>query len=231
MNDKKIMKEVADNLVKGSVKQNQKLDQEIVLKETGEKSLTPAGLNEIAGLGMRRVDPLDIRPPQILLVQKTSDFELMETKDGKKPKVGQFFHTAKKEIYDTFECYFLWAAKLDVKNKFVEGNPLISIYRAIGAMEDMSTFAMTFRSSALFALSSLFSAVLGQHAPMFCFKCTLENKLIEGTKGSWYVPVVRVGEIVTEPKIFNELYAMAKKLDSQTQEVMEAQQKETEEDE
>lgn len=172
----------------------------------------PKYLKEISHMGMSKVDPEDIRPSQILLAQKSSDFSMMVNKKGVVARPGEFFHTGKREIYKSFPCYFLFAAKgtyVDTRTEGQEG-VLKPQYATIGALNaDLSLFGMIFRSSALWALSSLFSAVSSQHAPMFAFICTLESKLIEGKKGSWFVPVCRVGEIEGNQERFDELYKMA----------------------
>ena len=89
-----------------------------VLDET--KALATMTLEKLrveANLGMKKVDPADIRPPQILLVQKTSDLSQMQPKDGQSPNVGQFYHTGKQEIYDSFDCHILFAAKSKFTNR------------------------------------------------------------------------------------------------------------------
>ena len=56
-------------------------------------------LQNMSGVGMRNVDPMDIRPPMCLLVQKISNISEMVTAENVKPEPGQFFHTGKNEIY------------------------------------------------------------------------------------------------------------------------------------
>lgn len=188
------------------------------IKENGPKTalevFTPESLRNIAGMGMKKVDPKDIRPPQILLIQKTSDLSLMTDKGGKIPQIGQFYHTGKREVYDAFDCNILFAAKGTFVNKNRDGE-LWDQYLALGSMLDKTLFGMSFRSTALYALSSLFSAAKSQQVPMFAFKIKIETKLIKGEKGEWFVPVVRVGEIVSDPEHFDYLYSLAKDLDTQ----------------
>lgn len=175
-------------------------------------------IQKLAGMGMKRVDPADVRPPFILLTQKSSTLDEMHTVNSQTPKVGQYYHTGKRKVYNEFECYFLWAAKSQVMDR--RKNIMVDQYNTIGVMaDDLSLFAMRFKSSALFALASLFTAAQSQQYPMFGFRVKMETKMLEGEKGQWYVPVVRVQEQVTDKKLFNELYSQAAKFDQQTDKV------------
>jgi len=185
-------------------------------KESSVLTIGKDFLKSIQGVGMSRVDPGDIRPPQIILVQKSSDLTTLQDKQGKQANVGQFFHTGKREIYDIFECYWLFASKSTYVDRRKEEQPEREQYSALGAMvDDLSLFAMLFRSSAIFTLSPLFTASQTNHAPMFSFKIKMETKKLEGEKGSWYIPVCRIGEIVKDEGVFDELYQLAKRFDEQ----------------
>ena len=165
-------------------------------------------------LGMRGVDSMDILPPQILLTQKLSDFSQFVDKDGVQAKVGQYFHTGKSEIYDSFECHFLFAAKGTYisKQKPEEGKKFQ--YKVLGVLaDDLSLFAQVFRSSALFALSKLFTAVISQKRPMFSFLCRMETKELSGDKGDWFVPVLRLKGEVEDPAKLVFLEEQAKAVD------------------
>lgn len=171
---------------------------------------------EMSGLGMAKVDPKDIRPPQIILVQKTSDMTNLEAVDGKKPEIGQFYHTGKREIYTSFDCHFVFAAKSKFVNK-MKNNELWDQYVSLGVLPDQSLFGMTFRSTALYALSKLFTAAKSQQIPMFAFNVTVEAKKIDGEKGSWFVPTIKVGGLVENPGEFDFLYSLAKDFDAQSE--------------
>jgi len=150
-------------------------------------------LNNNKGIGMSKVDPLDIRPPEIRLIQKSSAIDDFMDKNGKKPKIGQFFHTGKLEILDNFEAYILFAGKgiYTDKRKPEEGNK--PQYKAIGALaSDFSLFGLTLRSSALYTLSPLFTTTVSLKRPMFSIKIRFEVKELAGEKGTWYIPVCRI---------------------------------------
>jgi len=161
-----------------------------------EKAITKydeARLAQNRALGMRGVDPIDIRPPSILLAQKLSDFSLMVDKNGKTAKIGEYFHTGKLAIFKTFECYFLYAAKSKYIDRRRPEEGEKDQYKTLGVLaSDFSLFAMTFRSSALFCLSSLFGIAAANKRPMFSFLVRMETKEISGEKGTWLVPVCRI---------------------------------------
>jgi len=177
-------------------------------------------LRENKTVGMSKVDPADIRPPQILLAQKLSDFSLMTDKAGAEAAIGQYFHTGKQEIYDTFECYCLFAAKTQYidRRKPEEGKK--DQYQVIGVMaEDETLFGMNFRSSAQFALSKLFTTVHSLNRPMYSIKCQIEAKELSGEKGNWFVPVIRIKEPETDPEKLLRLEEKAKAIDQRAEQI------------
>ena len=173
-----------------------------------------------AKLGMSKVDPLDIRPPQILLVQKSSIIDDFVDKEGNHPSVGEFFHTGRNEILGSFDCYFIFAAKSKYidRRKPEEGEK--DQYKALGVMaDDYSLFGMTFRSSALFTLSRLFSVAVSQKRPMFYFVCKIETKMLSGEKGDWFIPVLRITGHEDNPEKLVFLEDIAKSFDARTEEL------------
>lgn len=165
-------------------------------------------------LGMSGVDPGDIRPPQILLIQKSSDDGAFVDTEKNQPKVGQFFHTGKNIILDAFDCYFVWAAKGKFINRKKEGTPEQEQYQAIGLYgEDLTMFGYRFRSSALYALSPLFTSVVAQKTPMFALRVHVDTKQLTGKLGTWYIPVVHVMGPETDEGKLAELHTAALQFD------------------
>jgi hypothetical protein len=124
---------------------------------------------------------------------------------------------------DSFNCNFVFAAKGQYVSRYQENNVTLDKYTALGVMEDRSLFGMTFRSSSLYALSPLFQAASPDYPkeyPLFLFNCQVETKLIEGKKGSWYIPVIRVGKWVDDSERFDYLYQLAKKFEQQAEAVV-----------
>lgn len=172
-----------------------------------------------ANVGMSRVDPEDIRPPQMLLIQKSSTLEDFKTSEGQTPKVGNYFHTGELKIYDDFECYFIYAAKSEYLDRRKPKEGRKAQYRALAVTaDDLSLFAMTFRSSALYALSPLFGIAKAQKRPMYSIKCKVETKMLSGEKGDWYVPVVRIEKLETDSGTLVFLEDMAKNFNVRTDE-------------
>jgi len=172
-------------------------------------------LKENAQLGISNVDPADIRPPSILLAQKLSDFSLMVDKNGVVAKVGQYFHTGRLEIFDSFECYYLFAAKSKYTDRRHPEKGELDQYRALGALApDCSLFAMIFRVSSLYTLSSLFGLAAAQNRPMFSIKVKMETKQLSGEKGDWFVPVCRIVGFEKDPGKLAILEDMARQFDS-----------------
>lgn len=183
------------------------------------QNLAVSNMKSLAGVGMSKVDPLDIRPPMILLVQKSSDKTEMVNADGAEAKIGQFYHTGKREVMSAFDCHILFAAKKTWINRRKPELGELPEYSALGVLksdvlsEPPILFAINFRSSALFCLSGLFSAVQAQQKPMFSFNVTFETKQLEGKLGSWYVPVCRVHDVEKDEERFNWLYVTALQFD------------------
>jgi len=206
------------------------------MKETNDKEkkelvlYNKEYLQSQQGVGMSRVDPKDIRPPEIRLIQKSSDFASFVDSNGKVPITGQFFHNGRLEIFDTFECYLIFAAKsvyID-KRKPEEGEK--EQYRAIGVLaDDMSLFGMVFRSSSLYTLSPLFTATVAGKRPMYSIKVKFETKELQGEKGTWRIPVLRIIGFEEEPSKLKELEEMALRYDLNADKI--AEQKEEEETE
>ena len=164
-------------------------------------------------VGMKNVDPGDIRPPQILLVQKSSDFNTLTDPSGVQAKIGQYYHTGQLKIMDDFECYILYAAKSTYIDKMKPEKGELNQYKIIGMLaKDLTIFGMTFRSSAVFTLSPLFTTVLSTRKPMYLHKCLFETKELTGKMGTWNIPVLRILGIERNTKVINELENMAVKL-------------------
>jgi len=179
-------------------------------------------------IGMSRVDQKDIRPPMILLMQKSSALEDFIDKKGDSPKLGQFFHNGQMKILEKIECYILYAEKGFYINKRKAEEGKKPQYRAIGAMaDDLTLFAMLFRSSSLYALGGLFTATKSMQRPMYSIKVTIETKMLENKDGKWWIPAIRKIELDNTPEKLMELYELAKGLDRQVETVAENDEKET----
>jgi hypothetical protein len=175
-------------------------------------------LRSMAKIGMSHVDMGDIRPPQIVLVQKMSDIESLTDTEGKTPKFGQFFDTGKRKIMDSFDCYVVFAKKSTWMDRRKPEKGPQPMYTMIGVMkEDMSVFGMMLRSSAQYSLNNLFSSAVSQNYPMFVFNAHVEVKELSNDQGKWWIPVFRVGKIEQDAEILGNLIKLAKRFDSQAE--------------
>ena len=190
-------------------------------KNNGLVKYGEAELKKDYMVGLSKVDLLDIRPPQILLIQKSSDLENFVDTKGNKPQLGQFFHTGKFEIMDSFECYFLFASKSKYTSKIKPEEGEKDQYKAIGLMaDDLSIFGMIFRSSSLYTLSGLYTACLSQKRPMFSIKVKIETKDLQNDKGKWWIPVLRITDFENDPTKLDILHKHAVRYDSSVKEVL-----------
>ena len=193
---------------------------ELAKKEENAALASLAELKGMSRIGMSHVDPGDIRPANVLLIQKLSDTAELTDFEGNKPNVGQFFDTGRRVIMDSFDCYVVFAKKgtyVD-RRKPEEGNK--PMYSMIGVMkEDMKMFGMILRSSASYSLSNLFSTAVSQEVPMFAFNIHVEQKELTNKDGSWFVPVFRVGQVESDREAIDNLFNVAKRFDSQADKV------------
>lgn len=183
--------------------------------------VTPETLKADVNIGMGKVDPMDIRPPQILLIQKSSNIDQFSNQAGEHPSVGQFFHNGKLEIHDFFECYFIFAAKTNYVDKKYPDKGERPQYKAVGVwVDDMSIFGMTFRSSALFALSPLFTAVVANKRPMYSIRVAMETKELTNTKGTWTIPTLKIVAMENDPDKLSQLQKLALQFDKRADEAI-----------
>jgi len=179
-------------------------------------------LKKLASVGMQKVDPLDVKPPRVILVQNIKDKSELKDKSGKECPEGQFFNDGNNEIFEKLDCYILYASKgTHVNKRHLDWGELPK-YDAIGMkIDDGQLFAITFKNTGRNALSKLFTANKVQGYPMFSFKCSLETKLINGADKSgeplqWWIPVVRVGDIETDEKKLRKASEIAISLDARS---------------
>ena len=175
-------------------------------------------LKENARVGMKNVDPADIRPPAILLCQKLTDFSLMIDKDGKQAEIGQYFNTGKLEIYNSFECYILYAGKSKYTDRRQPEKGEQDQYKVLGVMaDDFTLFGMTFKGSARYTLSGLFGTAAANQRPMYSYLIRMETKEISGEKGEWIVPVCRIVRPEADPEKLSLLEDQAKAFENRSE--------------
>lgn len=160
----------------------------------------PEHLKINQSIGMKGVDPKDIRPPTVILMNALSKVESFTDEDGNHPKAGEFFHNGTLRILNDFECYIIWAGKGTFVDKRKPENGEQEVYRAIGIMaDDFSIFGMRFKVSSLYTLSPLFTAVTANKRGMYSIKCKIGSKFISGKKGDWFIPTLSVTGFENDP--------------------------------
>ena len=200
---------------------------ETATAKSENSGVVAVNLTHDVGIGMSKVDPIDIRPPQILLIQDKSNLESFSDIHGNHPKAGQFFHNGKLAVLDFIDCYFIFAAKTKYTDKRKPEKGEQMQYKAIGALaEDLSIFGMTFKSSALYTLSPIFTAVIANKRPMFSIRCVIEKKEISGKMGSWLVPVLRITGLEEDPEKLKQLKDLALQFDIRADKVAEEEPEE-----
>lgn len=169
-------------------------------KKTAEKPATTAiatidekHLAEQKYLGMKGVNPADIRPPMMLIRQKSSKADTFIDIEGKQVELGEYFNTGKLTKCKTFECYIIKAAEGTFIDKNHREKGEQRKYDAVGMLaDDLSLIGMTFKGTALNTLSSLFTIAVTQKRPMYSFLVKFETKFLSGNGNEWFIPVLRV---------------------------------------
>ncbi|MBP9819393.1 hypothetical protein KBC79_01505 [Candidatus Woesebacteria bacterium] len=202
------------------LKQEVEAEKAIVEEQRTQVLASLESLRGLAGIGMSHVDKADIRPPQVLVVQKSSNLDEMVDINGKKPSFGQFFNTGSREIMDEFDCYVILAKKgfWTDRRKPEEGQK--EMYTMIGVMQgSMRIFGMMLRRSSRYALNNLFSVAIDQKYPMFAFNVHVEVKKLSNADGEWVVPVFRIGQLEQDAEILGQLMDVAKQFDQQADKI------------
>ena len=202
----------------------------IVKTEEASKELVVLDSNLLAAdsrIGMDGVDKKDIRPPQILLVQKTSDATKMKNAEGLKPDPGQFFHSGRGQIMDEFECYIVYAAKSKyfdkrafnkAKSDFELGNGQApeemkfwkDKYTVLGVLaDDFSLFGMDFRSGAMYTLFPFFGRAISNKRPYWSLKIKITSEHFKGKFGEWETPIVTVIAAIQDMETYHQVKSFA----------------------
>ncbi len=82
-----------------------------VKKETELATYDQMRMRKNFSLGTTGVDPSDVMPSMVKLVQGTTDLDRVKDSEGISAKVGQFFFYGDKSILDSIEGYILNLAK------------------------------------------------------------------------------------------------------------------------
>lgn len=159
-----------------------------------------------ASLGTSGIDPADVMPSEVALVQGSSNFARVVAEDGTQAKVGQFFFRGDKSIHETVVGYALSLSKVNDTFNQNEDGSYQKMYRMIGVFEDLKTpFTMNFRRAAIATIKAFLSNVFSQKRGIYTFKIEISYEqrqaVIDGKQVNYLVPIVTIKEKLADAKL------------------------------
>jgi len=181
-------------------------------KETTLAAYDPIRMRKNFSLGSTGIDPTDIMPSMVKLVQGTTDLDRVKDNEGVSAQVGQFFFYGDKSILDAIDGYILNLAKVDDPyNKKNDGTPE-KMYRVIGIFSDLLTpFVMYFRRGAINTVKNLLGNVFANLRGVYTFKIQIKTEQRKGEKGNYMTPVIGIVDKENEPTTLEILEKEARK--------------------
>jgi len=181
-------------------------------KETALATYDQMRMKKNFSLGTAGIDPSDVMPSMVKLVQGTTDLDRVKDNEGNPAKVGQFFFYGDKSILDTIEGYVLNLAKVnDPYNKKDNGQPE-KMYRVIGIFSDLLTpFVMYFRRGAINTVKNLLGNVFANLRGVYTFRIQIKTEQKKGEKGNYMTPVISIVEKENESQTLELLEKEARK--------------------
>jgi len=183
-------------------------------KETAITTYYQIRMRKNFSLGTAGIDPTDVMPSMVKLVQGTTDLDRVKDNEGVSAKVGQFFYYGDKSILDTIDGYALNLAKVDDPyNKKSDGQSE-KMYRVIGIFNDLLTpFVMYFRRGAINTVKNLLGNVFANLRGVYTFRIAISTEQKKGEKGNYMTPVIRIVDKENDPKTLEILEKEARKYD------------------
>lgn len=144
-------------------------------------------------LGISNIDPEDITPSKIKLVQGTSDTDKLISSTGERAKIGQFFYFGTRQILDSVDGYIINLSKIDDPfNKRADGTSE-KMYQAIGVFEDLATsWLFEFRRGAIATVKNFLTQVFVELRGIYTYKIRITSETKKGEKGNYLVPVINI---------------------------------------
>lgn len=180
-------------------------------EETGIIPFDDQMLQDFMGYGLKGIDMSEVPPAQLLLMQNSSTRDAFVDNDGNVPEVGQFFFNGNLTIFDEAEVYVISAKKskyIDKRTGEEKDERLV-----VGLIEEQILFGMRLRGSAINSLNTLITTTVSRKKPMCVFEIHLESKQLSNDKGTWYVPVFRVGKQIDDMRKINDHIQLASMFD------------------
>lgn len=175
-------------------------------KEKGLATYDQDRIKRNVGLGISGIDPADVMPAQLKLVQGSSDLSKLVTGDGTQAKVGNFFFQGNKTVHEKVICYVLNLAKVNDPFNQRDDGSYEKMYRMIAVFDDFkTTFSMNFRRGAIDTIKNFLGEIFSQKRGAYSFKIEISFEQKTGKKGNYLVPLIKILETVKNAKVLNLL--------------------------
>lgn len=181
-----------------------------VEKDTAITAYDKDRFKKNVSLGISGIDPADVMPPMIKLVQGSTDFSRVVDMEGETAKPGEFFFMDDKTIHSSVIGYALILAKIYDPYNLKEDGSYEKMYQLVGVFEDLkTTFTLNFRRSAINTVKNFLANVFSSYRGIYTFKIEITSEQKKGEKGNYLLPVITIKEKLTDSKLLHLLEAGA----------------------
>jgi hypothetical protein len=175
---------------------------------TTNQSNQLAKIEDQVFFGLFDIEPDDILPAPVKLIQGSSDLTKYASVDGNRAVPGQFYFYSKKLLLDKFDCYFITIFKQP--DRFSKNNDMS--YVAVGVMDDLDlVFQMDFKKAAIPSIKHVISLSFFNQMPIYGIKVNVSSDQRKGQKGSYYVPKITFVKVESDLDKLEKLSALSKK--------------------
>jgi len=158
--------------------------------------------------GLFDIEPDDILPAPVKLIQGSSDLTKYVSADGYRALPGQFYFYSKKLLLDKFDCYFITIFKQP--DRFSKNNDMS--YVAVGVMDDLDlVFQMDFKKAAIPSIKHVISLSFFNQMPIYGIKVNVCSDQRKGQKGSYYIPKITFVKVESDLDKLEKLSSLSKK--------------------
>jgi len=179
-----------------------------------ENQITTNQSNQLAKVkdevffGLFDIEPDDVLPAPVKLIQGSSDLTKYVSADGYRSVPGQFYFYSKKLLLDKFDCYFITIFKQP--ERFSKNNDIS--YVAVGVMDDLDlVFQMDFKKAAIPSIKHVISLSFFNQMPIYGIKVNVSSDQRKGQKGSYYIPKISFVKVESDLDKLEKLSSLSKK--------------------
>ena len=181
-------------------------------KDTAITTYDKERFKKNVSLGISGIDPADVMPPMIKLVQGSTDFSRVVDIEGETAKPGEFFFMDDKTIHSSVIGYVLNLSKVNDPYNPRDDGTYEKMYRLVGVLENLkTTFTLNFRRGAINTVKNFLGNVFSSYRGAYTFKIEITSEQKKGEKGNYLLPVISIKEKLSDPKILSLLETGAKK--------------------